>query len=77
MAHEGLQQWGVDTADEDRLLGIIEQRCLGATNGAAWQAAAFHRLNDDRDRPDALREMMRRYITHMHSNEPVHTWPAG
>jgi gamma-glutamyl:cysteine ligase YbdK (ATP-grasp superfamily) len=77
MAHEGLQQWGVDAADEDRLLGIIEQRCLGATNGAAWQAAAFHRLNDDRDRPDALREMMRQYITHMHSNEPVHTWPAG
>ena len=33
---------------------------------------------DDHDRPldrrDALREMLRRYIEHMHSNQPVHTW---
>jgi gamma-glutamyl:cysteine ligase YbdK (ATP-grasp superfamily) len=77
MAHEGLEQWGVDTADKDRLLGIIEQRCLTSTNGASWQVDAFHRLNQDHDRPDALREMMRRYIEHMHANEPVHTWPAG
>src|SRR5918995_982283 len=28
MAHEGLTAWGVDAADCDRLLGVIEQRCL-------------------------------------------------
>ena len=76
MAHQGLEEWGVETADKDRLLGIIEQRCLTGRNGASWQAAAFHRLHDDYDRHDALREMMRSYVTHMHSNEPVHTWPA-
>jgi gamma-glutamyl:cysteine ligase YbdK (ATP-grasp superfamily) len=76
MAHQGLEEWGVDTADKDRLLGIIEQRCLTGRNGASWQAAAFHRLHDDHDRFDALREMMRSYVTHMHSNEPVHTWPT-
>src|SRR6186997_1038114 len=76
LAHQGLEEWGVDTADKDRLLGIIEQRCLTGRNGASWQAAAFHRLHDDHDRFDALREMMRSYVTHMHSNEPVHTWPT-
>jgi hypothetical protein len=76
MAHQGLEEWGVDTADKDRLLGIIEQRCLTGRNGASWQAAAFHRLHEDHDRFDALREMMRSYVTHMHSNEPVHTWPT-
>ncbi|HSR22183.1 MAG TPA: glutamate-cysteine ligase family protein [Candidatus Eisenbacteria bacterium] len=75
MAHEGLEQWGVDTATKDRLLGIIEARCLTARNGAAWQAAAFHSRYVERDRPEALREMMRAYVEHMHSNEPVHTWP--
>ena len=44
-------------------------------NGASWQAAAFHRLYDRLDRVDALREMTVRYREHMHSNEPVHTWP--
>jgi hypothetical protein len=76
MAHQGLEEWGVATADKDRLLGIIEQRCLTGRNGASWQAAAFHRLHHDHDRFDALREMMRSYVTHMHSNEPVHTWPT-
>jgi len=74
MAHQGLGEWGVAAEDRDRLLGIIEGRCLHGVNGASWQAATFHRLYDDRDRPDALREMMRRYVERMHSNEPVHTW---
>jgi gamma-glutamyl:cysteine ligase YbdK (ATP-grasp superfamily) len=75
MAREGLARWGVDSADADRLLEIVERRCVGATNGAAWQVAAFHRLYADRERPDALREMTVRYREHMHANEPVHTWP--
>jgi gamma-glutamyl:cysteine ligase YbdK (ATP-grasp superfamily) len=77
MAHRGLDEWGVSAADRDRLLGVIEGRCLRETNGAAWQAEAFHTEFERHDRPDALREMMRRYVDHMHSNEPVHTWPAG
>ncbi|MGH2969001.1 MAG: glutamate--cysteine ligase [Solirubrobacteraceae bacterium] len=77
MAHEGLGRWGVERADRDRLLGIIEQRCLTLRNGAAWQAATFHRLYDHSklDRVDALREMTVRYRDLMHSNAPAHEWP--
>jgi hypothetical protein len=75
MARDGLSRWGVDTADADRLLGIVERRCVQLTNGAAWQVAAFHRLYERLDRGDALREMTVRYREHMHSNEPVHSWP--
>jgi hypothetical protein len=77
LAHEGLQRWGINTADRDRLLGIIERRCVQLRNGASWQSQVFHRLVEDQgmDRPDALRAMIRRYREHMHTNEPVHTWP--
>ena len=68
---------GRGRADADRLLEIIEQRCVKQVNGASWQAATFHRLYDRLDRADALREMTVRYREHMHSNEPVHTWPAS
>src|SRR5829696_3391453 len=47
-AHEGLALLGVGREDRDRLLAIIEQRCLKLTNGAAWQAATFHELYDSR-----------------------------
>ena len=75
MAHDGLERWGVDAADRDRLLGIVERRCVEGRNGAQWQADTFHRLYERADRGDALREMTVRYREHMHSNEPVHTWP--
>jgi len=78
LAHEGLGRLGVDSGDADRLLGIIERRCVTLRNGAAWQSQMFHRLYDDKgmDRPEALREMTRRYREYMHSNEPAHDWPT-
>jgi gamma-glutamyl:cysteine ligase YbdK (ATP-grasp superfamily) len=77
LAAEGLDRWGVDAADRDRLLGIVERRCVEGRNGAQWQADTFHRLYEHADRGDALREMTVRYREHMHSNEPVHTWPVA
>jgi hypothetical protein len=77
LAQEGLDRWGVDPAERDRLLTIIEQRCLTGRNGATWQVETLHRLeeNDNLDRSAALREVLRRYIPLMHSNQPVHEWP--
>jgi gamma-glutamyl:cysteine ligase YbdK (ATP-grasp superfamily) len=77
MAYEGLERWGVDAAERDRLLGIIEARCVTGTNGAAWQVATVHDLerSGGMDRIPALHEMLQRYVDHMHTNEPVHTWP--
>jgi hypothetical protein len=38
----------------------------------------LRRIEDETnlDRGEALREVLRRYIAGMHSNEPVHRWPA-
>jgi hypothetical protein len=76
-AHAGLEDAGVSAADRDRLLGIIERRCVTMQNGATWQADTFHKLYDDQklDRADALRRMTVLYREHMHANEPVHEWP--
>ncbi len=78
LAREGLARWEVSPTEIDRLLGIIEQRCLSGQTGASWQAATVAGLTRQHglDRPAALREMTEHYMQHMHSNEPVHTWPA-
>ncbi len=79
LAYEGLSRWGMDQALADRLLGIIEQRCINGQNGAAWQAATVAAISEKSGagRAEALRQMTQRYIEHMHTNEPVHTWPSG
>jgi gamma-glutamyl:cysteine ligase YbdK (ATP-grasp superfamily) len=78
LAREGLTRWGVGQAEADRLMGIIEQRCLTGQTGAAWQIATVADLcRTGMPRPEALRRMTQRYIEHMHTNAPVHTWPVG
>ena len=79
LATEGLSRWGVRRSDADRLLGIIEQRCLTGQTGASWQMATVEAAADGpaRDRREALRLMTQRYIEQMNANEPVHTWPVG
>jgi hypothetical protein len=75
-AHDGLERLGIAAADRDRLLGIIERRCVQLRNGATWQSGVFHRLYEGGlERDEALRQMTVRYRELMHANEPVHDWP--
>jgi gamma-glutamyl:cysteine ligase YbdK (ATP-grasp superfamily) len=78
MARDGLSQWGVSSVHADRLLGIIEQRCLTGQTGAAWQIGTVAHLSERHgaDRREALQQMTQLYIECMHTNEPVHSWPA-
>jgi hypothetical protein len=73
LAHQGLEEWGVPADERDRLLGIIEQRCLTGITGAEWFIDRMHR-RDDMERYDALRATLNEYRQAMHTNEPVHTW---
>jgi hypothetical protein len=77
-AYAGLDSWGMEPAERDRLMHVIEQRCLTGRNGSTWQTATFHRLFDAgaMDRFDALREVVRQYSVQMHENRPVHEWPV-
>jgi hypothetical protein len=76
LAWEGLAGWGVKTDDADRLLGIIEQRCLSGRTGATWQTQTVHRLDRTLGRDESLHRMTEGYIERMASNEPAHAWAA-
>ena len=76
LADAGLQSWDVAPHDRDRYLGVIEQRCRTATNGASWLVDAHHAARDrGLARDEALLATTQRYLQHMRTNEPVHTWP--
>ncbi|MFI2205183.1 glutamate--cysteine ligase [Streptomyces sp. NPDC020192] len=78
LASAGLDAWGVEPADRDFYLGVIEERCRRRVNGASWQAATFHRaLEQGLTREGALAATTRRYAELMHAGEPVHMWPVG
>ncbi|MFB8000501.1 glutamate--cysteine ligase, partial [Streptomyces sp. NPDC056002] len=75
MAHDGLHRWGVAAEVCDRYLGVIEGRAKTGRTGSTWQVKTVQALQSKgMTRPEALAEMLRRYVQLMHSNEPVHTW---
>ena len=58
LAQAGLARWGVDRATSDRLLAVIEGRCLRRQNGAEWRmrgaCTGSRGQQATRDRPAAL-----------------------
>jgi hypothetical protein len=78
LASKGLDSYGVSPNERDRLLGVIEGRCLTGQTGATWQVAAVNRREAaGLDRDEALRRMTQDYLQLMHSNQPAHTWPLN
>ncbi|MQA16178.1 MAG: glutamate--cysteine ligase [Pseudonocardiaceae bacterium] len=78
LAHEGLRSHGVSDAARQRYLGVIEQRCVARRTGSTWQRDAVLALSDrTADRGAALAGMLHHYVEHMHTNQPVHTWPPA
>jgi gamma-glutamyl:cysteine ligase YbdK (ATP-grasp superfamily) len=76
LAHEGLDSWGVAPAHRDRLLGVIERRCMTGRNGATWQVETVREIEatGSVDRDETMRMMLREYLPRMHANVPVHDW---
>ena len=73
LAHQGLEAWGVEASVRDRLLGVIEGRCITGVTGATWFVNRVHE-RAGMERYDALRATLREYREAMHANEPGHTW---
>lgn len=77
LAHAGLEQMGVDAGVRERLLDVIEQRCITGRNGATWLIDEFaHHSAASGDRFAAMRATTQEYERHMHDGAPVHEWPT-
>ncbi len=67
-ARRGLDALGIDRADRDRYLGVIEARVASRRTGAHWQRAALPRCGGD------FTELTRRYHAGQCADRPVHEW---
>ncbi|MBM7367867.1 glutamate-cysteine ligase family protein [Gordonia hydrophobica] len=77
LAERGLTAFGVSEQAKGRYLGVIEGRCATRQSGSVWQrkaVAARERAGETREQ--ALRGMVKDYVTLMHEGEPVHAWPV-
>ncbi len=74
-ARKGLARAGVDEADSDRLLEIIEERVSQEKSGSQWMLDSYAAM-DQRAKPNVrLRSLTAAMKAHQEeSDEPMHTW---
>lgn len=68
LAHRGLEWLGIDHAEREHYLGIIEQRVRLNRTGAAWQRAYVERNGAD------MRALTAAYLERQQRGTPVHEW---
>jgi gamma-glutamyl:cysteine ligase YbdK (ATP-grasp superfamily) len=68
LARNGLRDLGIDAAESERWLGIIEQRTRTKRTAAAWQRAWVARFGPD------MAALTEAYLAHQADGSPVHEW---
>ncbi len=74
-ARRGLAIRGIDPADIDHYMGILEARVDALATGARWQLRTFSKLRESVSRDEALSNITATMLAHQGKGEPVHTWP--
>lgn len=74
MARQGLQNSGVDEADVERYLNVIEQRVATEITGSSWMIKNFRKLSKHYGESIALKEIIRQSLDYQKENTPLHKW---
>ena len=74
VARAGLDELGVDSAEADYYLGIMQKRIESGVNGAVWQRREYLRLCRRTNSSQALSRMVQNYMNFSAQNQPVSTW---
>lgn len=74
IARRGLTKTGIDQADIDRYLGVIEQRVTKRRTGARWLLESMQELEGKGSHDECLRSLTASMIQQQATGVPVHEW---
>ncbi len=74
LARTGLVEAGVDEADAERYLGIIEERVETGTTGADWALRSLAELEGEGTRGERLAALVAATARNQREGTPVHRW---
>lgn len=77
VARDGLKLKGIDPADVDRYLGIVEERVRSKRTGAQWQLDSYAALRAHGNRGERLGAITGAIIENQKAGMPVHQWPLA
>ena len=77
LAWQGLRSAGLDSADVDRYLGVIEQRVASGRNGASWLLSSLADMQGTDTQDALLSALTAATVNRQWEGTPVHEWPLA
>ena len=77
LAWQGLRAAGLDSADVDRYLGVIEQRVASRRNGASWLLRSLADMHGADTQDALLSALTAATVKRQWEGTPVHEWPLA
>lgn len=74
LAHKGLEKAGVDKAEANKYLQVIEDRVTSEKTGSEWQTDSFNKIKQEHNTAKALIALTAGMIHRQQQNLPVHQW---
>ncbi len=74
IAYSGLEKAGIDTADQERYLKVIENRAKGIPAGE-WMVRNYRFLQKSKHQDEALRGLTKTIYDNQQNGKPGHEWP--
>jgi len=74
MAHQGLKNSRVNSADTDKYLSVIEKRVSKEVTGSKWTVDNFRILSKHYGEAIAQKELVRQTLKYQKNNTPLHEW---
>lgn len=76
-ARKGLARVGIDEADIDRYIGVIEDRARAIRTGAGWMLESLATMDRSAKVNERLRELTCQMMKNQEEGRPIHEWPLA
>jgi len=74
LAEEGLRETGIDPADIERYLGVIERRVATRRTGSRWQLESLESMKASGSLHERLRALTASMVEQQESDQPIAEW---
>jgi CBS domain-containing protein/gamma-glutamylcysteine synthetase len=77
LAYEGLEKRGIDSADAERYLSVIDKRVVSGRTGAQWQAISLGGMRGQGNLSERLNALTAAMVERQKGEDPVAEWPPA
>lgn len=77
IARRGLHSAGVDEADIDHYIGVIQERVVAETTGARWMLMSAANMRKTATVKETLSALVHSSIKNQETGAPLHEWPLA